>query len=110
MTWPDGASYDGAFNKDLMEGRGVFKWPPADRRGAENVSAGEAVRATYEGDWLQNKRHGNGKMTYPGDNSEYEGDWKDNKRDGKGKLTWKSTPVVQYEGDFKDDQRHGEGT
>ena len=39
----------------------------------------------YEGDWVNDKRDGNGKMIYANGDS-YEGDWLNDKRDGKGKY------------------------
>ena len=41
----------------------------------------------YEGEYIDDKRNGEGKMTWP-DGSIYEGDWKDDLRNGRGKHTW----------------------
>jgi uncharacterized protein (TIGR02145 family) len=40
-------------------------------------------RYSYNGDWIANKISGFGKITYSNENM-YEGQWKDNKREGKG--------------------------
>jgi len=42
------------------------------------------------------------------DGSSYDGIWKDDKRDGEGKMTWVNGS--DYEGDFVDDVKHGNGT
>lgn len=54
-----------------MEGYGVYKW----RNG--NV---------YDGYWKQNKKDGQGKMTFLEEEKVYEGQWKEGYKHGKGKL------------------------
>ena len=61
---------------------------------------------TYEGGWMDGKRHGHGVQRWA-DGSEYFGDWKNDKRDGKGKQTYKGG--AKYAGYWKDDNRCGYG-
>ena len=61
----------------------------------------------YDGDVIdENKRHGNGKMTWH-DGRIYEGEWKDDKANGKGKFSWHDGDI--YEGEWKDDKANGKG-
>ena len=41
--------------------------------------------AVYEGEWIGDKRHGKGKMTWK-DGSFYEGEWKENEANGEGTM------------------------
>ena len=50
-------------------------------------------------------RHGVGK--YVVDDATYEGDWVDGKKEGKGKIIFKSGSI--FEGYFKNDMKHGYG-
>ena len=61
---------------------------------------------TYEGEWKDGKRHGQGKFTYASGDT-YEGEWKDGKSHGQGKLTYPGGNT--YEGEFKDGKYHGQG-
>ena len=40
----------------------------------------------YDGDWLNNKMHGLGRLYYQSDKLAYEGYWKEGKFNGKGTL------------------------
>ena len=46
--------------------------------GEENDDGERAVKATYTGSYVDGKRSGVGKMTFP-NGDVYEGEWKDNK-------------------------------
>ena len=70
ITWFDGASYSGAFYKNLVAGKGTYTWPNGDR---------------YEGSFKANKLHGKGTF-YKKDGTKHQGKWKDNKKSGKGKV------------------------
>ena len=61
---------------------------------------------TYKGEFKDGKKHGKGKYTYA-DGRTYEGEWKDGKKHGKGKNTYADGRT--YEGDWKDGKRHGQG-
>ena len=82
-----GSSYQGG----LGEGKATFVF-----------SDGE----TYEGQWVDNKYEGQGRVRYNKDSS-YVGEWKANLQDGQGKQTWASGST--YEGEWKAGQQHGHG-
>ena len=61
---------------------------------------------TYEGDYQNDKQHGKGVYRYA-DGSTYEGDYQDGKKHGRGMFRFVSGST--YEGDWKDDNMHGKG-
>ena len=64
--------------------------------------------SVYDGMWRDNKRSGNGEMTWIKDhNSEfnYAGDWADDKKTGFGTYRWPDG--TKYEGGFSNDQMTG---
>ena len=67
MTYGNGRIYEGEFLRDKFNGKGIFTDP----------NKGEK----YEGDWKDNEKSGEGKMTY-GNGDFFEGNWKNNKRNG----------------------------
>ena len=62
--------------------------------------------ARYNGQWLNNMRHGFGVQVWP-DGARYEGFWKNNKAHGKG--TFWHVYGDRYEGEWKRDKAHGVG-
>ena len=75
-------SYDGEWNQDVMEGRGVFTY---------------ASGAVYDGEWKDNAYNGTGTYTWP-DGTKYVGQWENNAMHGKG--TYTDTEGRQWTGDF----------
>jgi hypothetical protein len=61
----------------------------------------------YEGDWRNDKRHGQGTSTYA-NGGKYVGEYQDNKKTGIGTFFFSTGD--KYIGNFKDDVRYGEGT
>lgn len=73
----------------------------------------DAAGNLYEGEWLQGRRAGHGKMAYGGAASGrsgdvYEGEWLNDMRHGKGTMTYANNSV--YEGHWHADARSGRGT
>jgi hypothetical protein len=62
---------------------------------------------TYEGDWWQGKKHGQGKMTYKNGDI-YDGFWENDMKSGDGTYTWKNGGT--YVGPYLNDKRNGTGT
>lgn len=62
----------------------------------------------YEGQQLNNMKHGKGKYTYPNGNI-YEGEWKNDKIDGFGTLLY-SNKCLAYYGNWKANKFHGRGS
>ena len=61
----------------------------------------------YDGDWKNNKMHGQGTYTWANGNK-YVGESQDNNLHGQGTTTWANGD--KYVGEHKDDKRNGEGT
>jgi hypothetical protein len=69
----------------------------------------------YVGQMKNEKRHGEGTITFAEGNDrnrgEYVGAWKDDQLNGEGSMTWVGKFVGQkYVGTWMDDKRHGQGT
>lgn len=64
-------SYDGEWNQDVMEGKGVFTY---------------ASGATYDGEWMNNAYAGQGTYTWPNGTS-YVGQWENGAMHGQGTYT-----------------------
>ncbi len=60
----------------------------------------------YDGDLIDGKKNGKGKMIYT-NGSIYDGEWKDDQKNGKGKMTYSNG--AYYEGEWKDDKKNGQG-
>ncbi len=60
----------------------------------------------YEGEWQDEKRHGQGVWTRP-DGTAYAGEWKNDKPDGQGTLT--RPDGIKYTGGWQDGKRSGHG-
>jgi hypothetical protein len=74
-----GVGYEGAMNgRGVPHGKGVAVY--VDRLGG--------IGERYEGDWVDGKREGKGKLTDSKGNEKYDGDWVMDERDGKGTETY----------------------
>ena len=62
---------------------------------------------TYEGEWKNDKIHGQGTFTYA-NGDKYVGNYKDGERHGQGTFTFANGD--KYVGNFKDEKFHGQGT
>jgi len=62
---------------------------------------------TYEGETVNGKPHGKGKLTYYVNGTVYEGDFVNGEPHGKGKITENSVTFV--EGEFVNGKMHGKG-
>lgn len=56
---------------------------------------------TYEGDWSNNLRHGQGTYTYADSGAKYVGGWVNGRREGIGELIFAN---YKYKGNFASDQ------
>jgi hypothetical protein len=61
---------------------------------------------TYDGQWKEGMRHGQGIVKW-GNGNRYEGHYKENWRHGRGVYKW--SDGRRYEGQFKDGMMHGQG-
>jgi len=146
--WKDGGSYEGGFLNGKLHGTGIYTYPDGRREtrtydndklisSSKSTSSNSSApiqkktynNGVYEGQFLNDKRHGRGKYTFQsgevydgewrdGDRNgygkcrwangnSYEGDWKGNMRTGRGKFFWADGSV--YEGDYLNNNRHGSG-
>ncbi len=64
--------------------------------------------STYEGEFLEGKRHGRGKLKLSNGDF-YEGQFRNGAFNGTGKYTFGNAQAVKYEGEFVNGQAHGEG-
>ena len=84
----NGNYYIGQFKDDLINGKGTLY----NKNG--NI--------IYEGDWINNKKEGNGKWI-DGCGNYYIGQFKDNLRNGKGKV-YLPNGIMIYDGIFINDK------
>jgi radial spoke head protein 1 len=63
---------------------------------------------TYVGMYKDQKRNGAGVYTYTSKNMKYEGEYLENKKEGHGRMTYQDGGI--FEGGWKDNERHGMGT
>lgn len=90
VCWPNGDCYEGEYEGNNRNGKGVYTWANGDR---------------YEGEFYEGKRDGNG--TYIWANGDrYVGDYLEDKRDGEGTYTWANGD--QFKGEYVEGKR-GQG-
>lgn len=116
VTYPNGDSYSGWLLGPLRHGRGthrcsngdsyVGEWAYDLRDGSGTLTL-KSSGLRYEGDWVRDKTHGQGRCAYP-DGSVYEGEYRDDVRCGWGKMTYANGDA--YEGEWEGDLEHGRGT
>jgi hypothetical protein len=124
-TYVNGVIYTGQFKNNMREGFGSILYPQQH----------PSQRLKYEGEWLTDKIHGNGIMTWIGGET-YEGQWNNGIKHGFGKYSWaggktyvgewrygnmSGKGILQYgkhseipgrksyEGEFRNDIPHGQG-
>lgn len=73
------AQYEGQMSGGKANGRGIATF--------EHPDGSAYVGERYEGEWLENKKHGYGEVTYA-DGDHYEGYWAHDQKHGQGKCTW----------------------
>ena len=109
-----GYEYDGDWVNNQKEGFGtlvyqkgiyVGEWKnnKAHGRGKINFKSG----SVYEGEMVENCWHGNGVFTWE-DGRRYEGQFVNSKQEGKGKI-FNIDGTLCYDGCFKDNRPHGKG-
>ncbi|KAK7919824.1 hypothetical protein WMY93_011108 [Mugilogobius chulae] len=124
----NGVFYHGKWHKGKRQGKGAIyynqdktSWYKGDW--VVNKIEGFGVRRypsgnIYQGEWMNNLRHGEGKMQWFLNGQQYEGTWYNGIQHGYGKHTWiltredgsRYSQSNQYVGDFVNGKRHGQGT
>ena len=90
IYYPKKGEYSGQMKNYMRDGKGKY------------ISDDE----TYEGDWKEDKKDGNGIIIYK-DGCKYEGQFKNNKIEGIGKMSW--IDGTYYSGEFKNNIFNGKG-
>eukprot|EP00736_Rhodelphis_marinus_P008614 Rmarinus@m.20832 len=128
--WRDGTLYKGQFEKHRLQGFGVYEWRNARYEG--DIETGmrhgtgtltvllpasgpmnyrehfRDLEVTYEGDWRQGKREGEGVAYFDHDRqSNYSGQWRDDRQHGWGRMVYPSGNV--YEGNWEHGVKQGLG-
>ena len=96
VTYANNDRYEGEFKDGLREGTGLYTY--FKEEGQPN---------TYEGEWLQNKKHGIGKMIFVGF-GEYFGRFENGKRHGEGVFKYYKSGNI-YSGSWKYGEKNGHG-
>lgn len=84
-------SYEGDFQNNLFEGKGVYLW---------------GTQKKYVGEWKNGVMDGEGVFTWK-DGREYKGKFKKDKKEGYGVLTWQDGRI--WKGNWKLDKQDGIG-
>lgn len=98
-------SLTGTFDSErVKQGHGIYIWMgPTSEEDETPVE-----KARYEGGYKDGLKHGYGRMKYPNGDL-YEGEWVENKMHGEGTYTYKKANDI-YSGAWQDGLKHGEGT
>ena len=109
VAYPNGCTFEGTFDSEkVKQGHGVYVWMGP---GAEEEEVVEKAR--YEGNYKNGMRDGVGMMVFP-NKDVYEGEWAENKMHGEGTYTYNSKnkageqPDI-YSGAFVDGKKSGAG-
>lgn len=101
ITYPNGDSYQGDVNTEkLKHGKGTYVWVEQKDDGAHDI-------ATYYGSYIDGKKSGVGKMTFPNGDS-YHGIWQNDLMHGEGTLVYANGDI--FSGTFANGIKEGTGT
>lgn len=92
LRWPNGNCFMGDWREGCMCGTGTFLYGVEGDR--------------YEGEFFDDKKHGQGKYTFANGNF-YTGAFHVDKRHGKGRYSWMCGDL--YDGEWRDGKMHGSG-
>ncbi|CAE7611247.1 RSPH10B [Symbiodinium natans] len=95
-----------------LEGKTRYdgQWLDGKRHGQGKLTYSSDTTSYYDGGWQAGQKHGHGKQLWPSGNC-YEGEWKLGKMSGQGTMIWRNgTSAEVYTGEWVDNCPHGEGT
>jgi hypothetical protein len=122
IEFSDGRVYSGEWIDGKPNGTGKITIPDLDyvsymiiednqesnnKNGTREITINYDSVVSYEGEWVDGKRHGFGKTTWWSENY-YKGEYINGFRDGKGLL--KGEDWGEYVGEWKNNRIHGSGT
>eukprot|EP00347_Sterkiella_histriomuscorum_P021251 403334670 len=91
----DNSIFRGTFKSNIRQGRGEHILPNGDK---------------YSGEWLNDMKHGYGKMEFISSGIVYYGQWACGKKHGMGTMSGsKGQSSYFYNGEWKQDKQHGKG-
>lgn len=107
--------YEGFWQNDKPEGKGVCVWKDGGKYAGEFKSGrlegtGKRLYSNgnhFEGNFVNSKRKGKGKMKFKNGDF-YDGEWSSDEMQGKGMYVWSSGDT--YIGEFNRDKKDGKGT
>ncbi|CAM9230253.1 unnamed protein product [Chrysoparadoxa australica] len=105
VTYANGSTYEGTFDAERMKnGDGIFTWMQAAEEDGEEAT----MLAKYEGAYVDGKKAGIGKMTFPNQDT-YTGEWSNNLMEGEGTYVYKASGDA-YSGTWVKGKKEGQGS
>jgi len=105
VTYPNGDVYEGDFSEEKKKhgnGKYTYKLKQSDEDEDEDATN----QHTYEGEWKDGVKSGNGIMIYP-DGSKYTGEWANGRRHGQGVYRYCNGDI--FSGTWADGGKNGNG-
>ena len=114
-TYPDGSFYIGSYKDNQRQGQGKFNFTNGDIFAGiytnDKISFGKLTfnheNDFYEGEFMDNKFHGKGRLTRKVNGYEYIGEFENGLKNGIGRLIYGSGDI--YQGNFSNDNMNGYG-
>ena len=114
ITKRNGVILEGKFFNGVLEGKGIVENGQGgkyigDFRNSKRHGKGilETDKIYYDGDFLDDKFNGNGKIIFKKENHSYEGEFLNNEINGYGIFKWNNGDY--YEGEMKNGKMNGKG-
>lgn len=104
VTYTNNHIFEGTYDAEkIKQGQGTYIWMgPASE---EDETPTEKAR--FEGNYKDGQKTGVGRMVYP-NGDVFEGEWLDNKAHGEGTYTYKKSQDI-YSGSWVNGKKHGQG-
>jgi len=103
--YPSGTFYMGQFENNRFNGDGFYlSARKKSKKNANYKCSGYPICISYEGQWVNDKRHGKGKSTL-GNGGSFDGIWSNDKRLGQGRFTLPNRGWI--EGQWIEDEING---
>jgi len=104
VVYTNGHEFTGTFDAErIKQGQGIYIWKAS---GGEDDDT-PVEKARFEGNYVDGLKTGFGRMVFPNKDI-YEGEWLENKIHGEGTYTYKKTGDI-YSGSWVANKKNGEG-